>query len=360
MPPSERTGRQPARRARPPVTGVLAYAGAPSSVVHAGVLLAGFQTGALSLCTDALLCSTLGLYLYGVRRLARRGRPWPSASSLAFGLGLFSIFVAVGSGLAAYDDANVTMHVVQHVLLMMVAPPLLALGKPVTLLVQAGSRKVQVVALRVVNSGPIAWLSFPALAWILYIGSMYAFFTTAIYTLSVHHPLFHDATHLEGFLVGYLYWQPLVGLDPSRWKMAYPIRIATLFLGMPWEAFLGVTLMSSSRPITAINSVAGTKTGGETFWILAMLVNGLALGVIARQWFRHLEREGPREDRRLLASSAADEARARELVGEELPDGWSVPWWRIAELEQARRAGAGSARGTLPVTEPPDARGSVG
>ena len=360
MPISERPDRWLARRIRSPVTDVLAYVGAPSSAIHADVLLAGFQTGMLSLLADGLLCSALGLYLLGVRRLARRGRSWPWAGSLAFGLGLFSVFVAVGSGLAAYDDANVTMHVVQHVLLMMVAPPLIALGKPVTLLVQAGSRGVQIVALQVVNSGPIAWLSFPALAWVLYIGSMYAFFTTVVYAFSVHHPLFHDAMHAEGFLVGYLYWQPLVGLDPSRWKMAYPIRIATLFLGMPWEAFLGVTLMSSSRPIATINTVAGTQTGGETFWILAMLVNGLALGVIVRQWFRQVEREGPREDRRLLASSAADTARAKALVGEELPEGWSVPWWRLAELEARQSTASTSSRDTSPVIERPDEEGSGG
>lgn len=339
--------------------GAFAYAGAPSSVVHAQVLLAGFQTGVLSLAADGLLCSVFGLYLLGVKCLARRGRFWPWLSSLTFGLGLFSVFVAVGSGLAAYDDANVTMHVVQHVLLMMVAPPLLALGKPVTLLAQAGSRRVQIVTLRVVNSGPVAWLSFPALAWVLYYGSMYAFFTTAIYAFSVHHPLFHDAMHAEGFLVGYLYWQPLVGLDPSRWKMAYPLRMATLFLGMPWEAFLGVTLISSSQPIATINTVAGTQTGGETFWILAMLANGLALGVLVRQWFRQLEREGPREDRRLLASRTEDEARAKALLGDELPEGWTVPWWRVAELEARRRASSSvSSRDATPVVERPDKEGS--
>lgn len=342
------------------MTGVLAFADVSSPAVRADVLLLGFQTGALNLATDGLLLAALGLYLLGVRRLSRRGRHWPWPSSLAFWLGLFAVFVAVSSGLASYDESNVSMHVVQHVLLMMVAPPLLALGKPVTLLVQAGSRSAQLTALRMLSSGPIAWITFPALTWLLYYGSMYAFFTTVIYSFSVQHPLFHDATHVETFFVGYLYWQPLVGLDPARWKMAYPIRIATLLLGMPWEAFLGVTLMSASRPIASINSVGGTHTGGETFWILAMLANGLALGVLVKQWFRQLEREGPREDRRLLARRTEDETRARALLGDELPEGWTLPWWRLAELEARSDSGPVSSRDGLPAIERPEEGGGKG
>lgn len=324
---------------------MLAYVGAPTSVLHAGVLLTGFQTGTLALVTDALLVLTLASYLLGVRRLSRRGRFWPWPSMLAFSLGLFAVFVAIGSGLAAYEDANVTAHVLQHVLLMMIAPPLIALGRPVTLLVQAVNRTTQVKVLRVVNSGPVSWLTFPPLAWVLYYGSMYAFFTTVIYAFSVRHPLFHDAMHAEGFLVGYLYWQPLVGLDPSRWRMSYPLRIATLFLGMPWEAFLGVTLISSAAPIASINTVTGTQAGGQTFWILAMLTNGLALSVLVRQWFRQLEREGPREDRRVLATYAEDQALAKELLTGEQSEGWTVPWWRLEELRARPSPSAGHSSG---------------
>ena len=349
MPPSERTGRQPARRARPPVTGVLAYAGAPSSVVHAGVLLAGFQTGALSLCTDALLCSTLGLYLYGVRRLARRGRPWPSASSLAFGLGLFSIFVAVGSGLAAYDDANVTMHVVQHVLLMMVAPPLLALGKPVTLATQAGSRTNQVRIVKLLHGPVVAAITFPVVVWFLYYGTMYGDFMTGIYQYSVVHPLFHDATHLWFLAVGYLYWQPLIGLDPARWRWSYPARAGSLFLGMPFEAFLGIAIAGLPRPLAPINTLADTHTGGDTFWILSMVVTGVCMAIVILQWFRQLERETVREDRRVEMAAAENRALAAEL-GVEVPDGATIPWWRVDELQRQRSQSAAPGRPDAPDT----------
>ena len=89
-------------------------------------------------------------------------------------------------------------------------------------------------------------------------------------------------------------------------------------------------------------------------------MNGLALGVIVRQWFRQAEREGPREDWRLLAGSAADTARAKALLGEELREGWSVPWWRLAGLEARQATVSAGLRDASPVIERADEEGSGG
>lgn len=313
-------------------------ASARSDAVSWHVLLTAFQRDPVSLLADALELAAVGAYAAGVRRLARRGRHWSAASTVAFVLGLLAIFVAIGSGLAAYDESNVTLHVLQHVLLMMVAPPLLALGKPVTLAVQALDRRHQVRLLRVVHSTALSLLQFPIAAWILYYGTMYLYFLTPVYRYSLDHLWFHYATHGWFVVVGYLYWQPLVGLDPGRARLPYPARIGSLFLGMPFEAFLGVSIASMSRPIAPINTLADTHTAGNTLWILSMMLSGLCLAVLVVQWFRQLDRETPREDRRVEAATAENRARAAELGVSGLPEGFTVPPWRLAELEaeQAR------------------------
>jgi putative copper resistance protein D len=219
---------------------LLAFAEAPRATVSLRILLTGIQTGPLSLLTDALLFAIACSYLLGVRRLAGRGRRWSPWSTAAFFGGLAAMWVAVGSGLAAYDDVNVTMHVIQHVLLMMIAPPLVALGKPVTLVTQASTRAVQVRILRIVHSRVVGALTFPVFVWVFYYGTMYVFFMTGVYQYAVFHPLFHDATHLWFFVAGYLFWEPLIGLDPARWRWPYPVRAVSLFLGMPFESFLGI------------------------------------------------------------------------------------------------------------------------
>lgn len=314
---------------------------ATPSEVTAHTLLTGFQTGPLALLADGLEVLALVLYGLAMARMARKGRGWAASAAGFFGAGVLLVWVAIGSGLAAYDESNVTMHVIQHVLLMMVAPPLLALGRPVTLASQALGRRAQVTLLKIVHSRLVALLSFPVVAWLLYYGTMYVYFTTSVYPYSVAHPLFHDATHLWFFLVGYLYWQPLVGLDPVRWRLPYPARIASLFFGMPFEAFLGISIASLPYPIAPINTLGDTHAGGDALWVLSMAATGLCLAALVVQWFRHLERQTPREDRRAQAHAAHNRARAEELGIEGLRPGFTVPWWRLAEVE-ARRAHEGA------------------
>jgi cytochrome c oxidase assembly factor CtaG len=319
---------------------LLAYGDAPSSAVSLHVLLTGVQTGGLALLGDAVEVLAVAMYLLGLHRLGRRGRRWPVWSTAAFVAGVLVLWFAVGSGLAAYDEVNVTLHVVQHILLMMVAPPLIALGKPVTLAAQAASRPNQVRVLKVVHSPVVAAATFPAVAWLLYYGGMYGYFLTPVYPYSVAHPLFHHATHLLFFLIGYLYWHPVVGLDPAKWRWPFPVRIGSLFLGMPFEAFLGISIADLRQPISPINTLAGTHVAGETFWVASMGATGFCLAAVVYQWYRQLEREAPREDRRAELAGAQSRARAEELGLHDVPDGFTVPWWRLAELERARLAAA--------------------
>src|SRR5256714_9800794 len=75
-----------------------------------------------------------GLCLYGGRRLRARGDHWPVARTLFFlAPGLGSIALATMSGLGTYDDTLLSAHMIQHMVLSMVAPIFLALGAPVTL-----------------------------------------------------------------------------------------------------------------------------------------------------------------------------------------------------------------------------------
>lgn len=315
----------------------LAFADAPGASVRLHILLAGVQTGSLAMLADAIEVTVVALYLLGVRRVARRGRRWSPWHTAAFISGVGVMWVAVGSGLAAYDDVNVTMHVVQHVLLMMVAPPLVTLGKPVTLAMQAVTRTVQVRLVRFVHTPLVAALSFPVLVWILYYGTMYVFFLTGVYPYAVAHPLFHDGTHLWSFIVGFLYWQPLVGLDPTHSTWPRSIKLGSLFIGMSFEAFLGISVAESAQPLAPINTLANTQQAGNAFWILSSTLSVMALAAVVVQWYRQLERETVREDRRAATLAAESRARAEDL-GLEVPSGVTVPWWRIEELEAQQEA----------------------
>jgi cytochrome c oxidase assembly factor CtaG len=89
---------------------------------------------AISTCVSILLVGYL--YLIAARQPSARGRPWPVARTLAFETGIAVLIIVFGSPLAVYEDKP-AVHVTQHMLLMMLAPPLLALGAPMTLLLRS-------------------------------------------------------------------------------------------------------------------------------------------------------------------------------------------------------------------------------
>ena len=81
-----------------------------------------------------VVVAAAGSYLWGAVRVARRhpARPWPAWRSAMFLGGLAAIVVATQSGVGAYDDVLFWDHMVQHLILIMIAPPLLIAGQPIT------------------------------------------------------------------------------------------------------------------------------------------------------------------------------------------------------------------------------------
>jgi cytochrome c oxidase assembly factor CtaG len=94
------------------------------------------------------------------------------------------------------------------------------------------------------------------------------------------------------------------------------LRLATLFLGMPVEAFLGLTIMSMSKPIAPGYTVSDTHTGGATFWISSMFVMTVAIIVSLRQWMQAEERKAARLDAALDAALDLDRAIAAQRSAE--------------------------------------------
>jgi len=248
-------------------------------VIDLHVLVTGVQTDRLALLADAVDLVALALYLTGVRRLAGRGRRWPLSATAAFCTGMACIWIATGSGLAAYDDSSASVHVVQHALLMMVAPPLIALGRPVTLAIQAAHRSSQVRLVKVVHSRTVASLTYPVTGWFLYYGTMYAcLLDRQVYRYLLQHPLVHDTSHLILLVIGYLYWQPLIGGDPTRWRLSQRACVISTTGGAASELILGAALLTSHGPLD--------PSAGAVLLASAFVTCSMCGAVIARRPLR--------------------------------------------------------------------------
>lgn len=264
--------------------------------VSSHVLLTGFGTGWLSVLADAVLAASGALYVAALLRLRHRGRSWPAATTACFLAGLVVLFVALCSGLARYDDDNFSAHVVQHILLMMVGPPLVVLGRPLTLLLQATDRRSQRAGIALLHSQPVRLLT-SSLSVLVYFGVMWGYFVTGWYQASVRSNGLHAVSHAVFLLAGLCYWQYLVGPDRLGRRASHLRRTAALVVSMPIEMYLGFALHASSTSLGPGTTAASTRAGGEIFWWLSMLVSGVALAIAIGQWVLEDERAARRADR---------------------------------------------------------------
>ncbi len=259
--------------------------------------------------------AALSLYLMGVRRLQKRGDYWAFSRSLAFASGAWVFVFATSSGLGTYDTTLLSVHMVQHMLLSMLAPLLLALGAPVTLALRTLPKaRTRRLLLGVLHSRVARVLSFPPLVFTLYVLSPWALYFSGWYEATLSSPLLHELMHVHLVVVGCLFFWPLVGIDPVPGKVAYPFRFLMILLTLPFHAFLGVTIMGQSS-LLAGDYYATLRAGpmgewlptteadqhlaGGILWGAGDLIGAALFAVLFVQWVRESRREAVREDRRL-------------------------------------------------------------
>ncbi|MBO0831831.1 MAG: cytochrome c oxidase assembly protein [Actinobacteria bacterium] len=239
-----------------------------------------------------------GLYGWGIVRVARRhpARRWPLWRAFLFGTGLLVVVIATQSGLGAYDDLLFYDHMIQHILLLMVAPPLLIAGQPLTLLLHASRNPMHTWAKRVIRSRVASFLTWPVFGAVAYAAAVMSSHLTAIASYTEQSQAWHDAEHALFVIIGYLFYLPILGTEPIKWRLSYPIRFALLLLLMPIDTFTGVALGYASanspgvpagpRPGWAPDPVSDLHAGGAVMWIAGDGVMFGLMMIVFLMWAR--------------------------------------------------------------------------
>jgi putative membrane protein len=257
-----------------------------------------------------LLVVAGGLYLYGVHRLHARGDRWPVARTALFlGPGLGGIAAVTVSGLHAYDTTLLSVHMVQHMVLSMVAPIFLALGAPVTLALRTlrGAPRRKLLAL--LHSRVAKIFSFPLVAYAIFVANPFVLYFSGLYRLTVENELVHEAVHAHFILTGCLFFWPLVGFDPLPGRWPYPGRALLMVLSVPFHTVLGLTIMQSTTLIGGdwypslnlhwADPWTDQRIAGGILWAGGEFVSIIMIGVLLVQWFKQSERDARRIDREL-------------------------------------------------------------
>lgn len=256
---------------------------------------------------------------------AHPDNPVPRRRSAAFYGGLFAIAVALQSGIERYDTALFSIHMVQHLLLTMVAAPLLALAGPVTLLLRAASaRDRKRVILPILHSWPVRVLTHPVVDSLLFAGVMWGAHFSPLFDQALEDRLLHDLEHLLFLGAGLLFWWPALGVDPAPHRLAPAGRVLYTFLQMPQNTFLSVAILFAPQPLYAHYATLSTswlpdplrdqQLAGGIMWLGGDLMFLVTILGLVWDWTRKDERQAAASERRVDLARAAIRAREVELA----------------------------------------------
>jgi putative copper resistance protein D len=323
---------------------VTALAAAPGTVLGHGDVPAEAPTVAslilgwtLDPAVTAALLAAAVLWIWAVRRVdaAHRAHPVPRARSVAFFGGLAAIAVALLSGIERYEGSLFSVHMVQHLLLALVAAPLLALAAPVTVLLRVARPDLRRrFILPALHSQAVRIVTHPVVAWIALAGVMWGTHFSPLFDAALEDRALHDLEHLLFLGAGLLFWWPAVAADPAPRRLGHPVRILYVFMQMPQNTFLAVTLLNAGQPLYPHYATLERAWGpgpledqqiaAGIMWLGGDLLFLAAVFVLIASWMRAEERSTAAADRRSDASRVAiDERAARHAASRGRAEGAS-------------------------------------
>jgi cytochrome c oxidase assembly factor CtaG len=249
----------------------------------------------------ALLIVAGVAYGRALRRARERGARFPGERGVAFFAGLAVTAIALVSPIDVYSDVWYSDHVVQHLLLSLVATPLFALGAPVTLaLIASSSERRRQSVLPLIRNPVVGTLTRPPVAFVLFFATQYAVHLTAFYDLALRDLAVHVVEHALFLATGFLFWESIVGIDPAPGRrLSYPARLLSLALAIPVEGFLALAIYSARAPLYEAYAelpapwgpaaLADQRAGAAIMWVAGDAVMIAALLLTAVAWRRNEE-----------------------------------------------------------------------
>jgi cytochrome c oxidase assembly factor CtaG/polyferredoxin len=230
----------------------------------------------------ALLLSAV-IYGRGWIALHRRDPArWPAGTLAAYLGGLATLFLAFGSPIEPFASLLLQAHMIQHMLLMMVAPPLIWLGAPMFPMLRGVPRPIRVYwvepLLRSRNvRGVFERLSRPAPALALYLAATWIWHVPAVYEAALRSPELHGLQHFCFLGSSMLFWYPVVRPYPLRPRWSLWLLLPYLLIADVSNTVLSALLTFSDRVIyphyaqiprvAGISSLDDQATAGVIMWV---------------------------------------------------------------------------------------------
>lgn len=230
-----------------------------------------------------LLVSAFLLYPLAAIVTSRKYKKWPVHRYVFWSGGVFCAGAALVGPLAVFAHTNFIGHMVGHLLLGMLAPLLLVLAAPMTLLLRTLDVPAARKLTRVLKSRPLHFLNNPLTAAVLNIGGLYVLYTTDLYLL-MHQSIFlYTLVHLHVFLAGYLFTISIIYVDITSHRYSYLYRAVVLIL-----ALAGHKILSKYIYANPPNGVPRGEAEAGSMWMYygGDIIDLALIILLCYQWYK--------------------------------------------------------------------------
>jgi cytochrome c oxidase assembly factor CtaG len=272
------------------------------------------------------------LYLAAVRRIRRTGTAWPAARVISFcGLGLGFAVLATMSSVGVYQPVLFYMRSVQTILLLLVVPLFLALGRPLTLIIatvpRLGPRLDSVIRSRFARLA-----TFPAITTFVLVLTPFLIYFTPWYAAGFRSVLVAQLTQLALMTPGFIFFWTLLRVDPVPKAYPYVVALWITAAEVLGDAVLGLAVIADTSLLAGSyyhalarpwgpDLATSQVIGGGVLWIFGDIVGLPFLAAQLIQMIREDEAEAKVIDAELDARESAAGADQAEVPVTQRP------WW---------------------------------
>jgi len=241
----------------------------------------------------------IGFYIVAVLVTNRRIRlrKWPWLRTISFFTGVLFAAAAVVGPLSRQSHVDFTTHMAGHLLLGMLAPLLIALAAPMTLLLRTlnvhSARKLN----RLLQCHPIRFFTHPITASILNIGGLWLLYTTNLYTAMHTNILLHVVVHIHVFIAGYLFTISLIYIDPVSHRLSFVFRTTVFVLALAGHGILSKFIYA--YPPQGIPEEQA-RNGALLMYYGGDAVDLLLIFILFRHWYKSVR---PRVGAKFIADN---------------------------------------------------------
>jgi putative membrane protein len=230
-----------------------------------------------------LFVAIVMLYTFATILSNRRHKPWPVYRTAFWIFGVFCAASAVIGPIAKRAHMDFAAHMLGHLLLGMMAPLLMALAAPMTLILRTlhvnSARRLS----RILKSWPVCILSDPIVASLLNVGGLWVLYTTGLYGEMQQSIALHVLIHIHIFLAGYIFTVSFIYIEPNPHRTSFVYRAVVLVLALAGHGILSKYIYSHPPSHVPLEQA---ELGGMLMYYGGDAIDLVLIFIFCLQWYR--------------------------------------------------------------------------